>query len=115
MTRSIGDWDAARSCIPEPEIQRFCVREGGHCRVALASDGLWDFCSFQRAAKIVRGAATAQVAADALVALVERESERRFGRLKDDTTVAVLELDLRSEEARQAAHAAQAGGCCVVS
>ena len=97
-------WRTTRGC-----------RGGAGCRVALASDGLWDFCSFQRAAKIVRGAATAQVAADALVALVERESEQRFGRLKDDTTVAVLELDLRSEEARQAARAAQAGGCCVVS
>jgi hypothetical protein len=36
----------------------------------------------------------------------------RFGRLKDDTTVLVVEVDLRSEAMRQAAK--KQGSCCVV-
>ena len=39
MTRSIGDWDASRACIPEPECMPFEVATGDHVRVVLASDG----------------------------------------------------------------------------
>ena len=113
-TRSIGDWDAARSCIPEPELRRFAVPPGGYYRVALASDGLWDFCSFEHAAKLVRGAASAHVAAAMLAGLAERKSDDRLGRLKDDTSVAVVELDLRCDEERKKAARAAAGSCCTL-
>ena len=48
-------------------------------------------------------------------AAATRTSERapaRFGRLKDDATVLVVDVDLRSEAVRQAAKSK--GSCCVV-
>jgi len=112
VTRSIGDWDAARSCIPEPELRRFTIARGTHSRLLLASDGLWDVISPAQACRLVRGAATAQRAADLLLGMAERISNEKFGRLKDDTTVLVVDVDLRTEAMRQAAK--REGSCCVV-
>lgn len=112
VTRSIGDWDAARSCIPEPELHRFTLARGTHSRLLLASDGLWDLLTPAHACRLVRGASTAQSAADLLLAVAERLSNQRFGRLKDDTTVLVVDVDLRGEEVRRAA--AKKGSCCIV-
>ena len=60
----------------------------------------------------MRGAATAQRAADLLLGMAERISNEKFGRLKDDTTVLVVDVDLRTEAMRQAAK--REGSCCVV-
>ena len=51
VTRSIGDWDAARTLIPQPDLYRFEVGASEHERVVLASDGVWDFVSAAQAAK----------------------------------------------------------------
>ncbi len=44
--------------------------------------------------------------------LTSERAPARFGRLKDDTTVLVVDMDLRSEAVRQAAKSK--GSCCVV-
>lgn len=93
MTRSIGDWDAARACVPDPEIMRFEVSSGAHERVVIASDGLWDVCTNEKAASIVRKAKSAADAAYKLAEYAWRTSHARFDRLKDDTTIVVVDLD----------------------
>ena len=103
MTRSIGDWDAARALTPHPQSLRFAVRaadaadgDGGRAdappqrwAVVLASDGLWDQVSHERAAAVVRSAVDPQGAADALVKLAT------VGLVtpKDDTSVIVVDLN----------------------
>ena len=103
MTRSIGDWDAARALTPHPQSLRFAVcaagaadGEGGGAAappqrwaVVLASDGLWDQVPHERAAAVVRAAVDPQGAADALVKLAT------VGRAtpKDDTSVIVVDLN----------------------
>ena len=47
-----------------------------------------------------------------LTALTSEHTPARFGRLKDDTTVLVVDVDLRSEAMRQAAK--KKDSCCVV-
>ena len=44
--------------------------------------------------------------------LTAEHTPARFGRLKDDTTVLVVDVDLRSEAMRQAEK--RKGSCCVV-
>ena len=48
----------------------------------------------------------------ALTALTSVHTPARFGRLKDDTTVLVVDVDLRTEAMRQAA--TKQVSCCVV-
>lgn len=114
VTRSIGDWDAARACVPQPDISRFELRAGGHARVILASDGLWDFLTTAQAVEIVRSAASAQQAANRLGRLALQRSNAKYERLKDDVSVIVVDVDLRSDEARVAAPPPPQQ-CCVVS
>ena len=103
MTRSIGDWDAARALTPHPQSLRFAVRGAGAAdgdgggaaappqrwAVVLASDGLWDHVPHDRCAAVVRAAVDPQGAADALVKLA------KVGRAtpKDDTSVIVVDLN----------------------
>ena len=119
VTRSIGDWDASRACIPHPSILRFELPRGAHARIVIASDGLWDFATHAKAATLVRAAKSAQAAADRLTRLAWETSHAKFERLKDDTTAIVVELDCRGAEARRAAAAraaaAPSGSCaCAV-
>ena len=53
---------------------------GTHSRLLLASDGLWDVISPTQACRLVRGAATAQRAADLLLSVAERISNEKRGR-----------------------------------
>ena len=94
MTRSIGDWDASRACVPQPECRAFRVERGGWRRVVLASDGLWDVVSREKVAKVAWRAKSANDAAASLAELAWTVSHQRFERLKDDTTVLVVDLDL---------------------
>ena len=82
VTRSIGDWDASRALIPHPDVTRFVVNPGEHVRVIMASDGMWDMVTTAEALRTARRAATAQQAADRLVALAYRRSASRFNELR---------------------------------
>jgi len=93
VTRSIGDWDASRALIPHPDVTRFVVNPGEHVRVIMASDGMWDMVTTAEALRTARRAATAQQAADRLVALAYRRSASRFNELRDDTTCVVVDVN----------------------
>ena len=125
-TRSIGDWDAARALTPHPQSLRFAVRpacaadggDGGGAAaspqrwaVVLASDGLWDHVTHERAAAVVRGAADPQAAADALAKLV------MVGRTtpKDDTSVIVLDLNPAELPPLSRPQNPRCGSSCVVA
>ena len=55
MTRSIGDRDAARCCISDPEITTTVVEAGDCGRIIIASDGMWDVMSIEQAETISKG------------------------------------------------------------
>ena len=118
VTRSIGDWDASRACIPQPEILRFYVSKGERSRIVLASDGFWDFTSHPKAAEMLHAAKSAQASADQMLHHAVARSNSKFNELKDDTTVVVVEIDRREKEERAAAAAManppEGGGCCAV-
>ena len=98
---------------PHPELLRFEVPPGGFERVVLASDGLWDFCTAQQAARVARGARSAQAAAHLLAELAWNVSHAKLDRLKDDTTVLVVDLDLSPPGEKS--EKGGADGCCVVA
>lgn len=110
MTRSIGDWDSSRQCIPEPQLMHFTVKRGEHMRVVIASDGVWDFFTSAKAAVLAR---RCKKPIDAAYKLVERSNQRshqKLGMLKDDTTCVVVDLDLSEPGTTTQG----AGGCCAV-
>ena len=114
VTRSIGDWDASRACIPQPEIVRFTLEEGSLARVVLASDGLWDFATHAQAAGLLHKARTAEAGARSLLRHAVQASNVRYNDLKDDTTVVVVELDCRAPGDRALAKvggSGEAAGC----
>ena len=93
VTRSVGDWDAARTLIPHPDLYRFDVGSSQHERVVLASDGVWDFVTPVQAAKITRNTPGAREASAALLRLATDRSHAKFGALKDDVSVVVVDLN----------------------
>ena len=96
VTRSIGDWLAPDLVLPDPEfLELATVVSGAFRRVILASDGRWDVCSHQTAAKVARKHETPQEAADALLAIAKRAyiKERGLERVGDDTSVVVVDLN----------------------
>jgi serine/threonine protein phosphatase PrpC len=67
MTRSFGDrWFRPVGVIAEPEVGRHALGADDVALVA-ATDGVWDVLGIADAAGVVRRAATAQAAADALI------------------------------------------------
>lgn len=97
MSRSIGDWHGSDLVLPHPELHAFSIPHGAHHRVVIASDGLWDVCTFEQAARLVSRARTARSAAEKLVqhALKEYLQAQGLERAADDTTVVVVELGAR--------------------
>lgn len=121
VTRSIGDWDASRAVIPEPETRSWALDAVGDDpatadgavfdRVILASDGLWDLVAFEAAEALVRPVDDPQQAADKLMKRARAESSRRgYQGLKDDTTIMVVDLNPQG-----VVIPAQAGCACAVS
>lgn len=95
MTRSICDWTKSSWVLPQPELLHFNVPVGTHIRAILASDGLWDVCTPERAAAITRAASTAEEAAANVLAVAKAAylSERMLSQFGDDTTVMVVDLN----------------------
>ena len=111
MTRSIGDWDASRAVIPEPETRTW-ETSNVFDRVVLASDGLWDLVSFEAAAACMRSVDDPQKAAHLLLKRAKSESARRgYSGLKDDTTILVVDINPNSLKVTETAR----GCACVVS
>ena len=86
MTRSLGDrWFHPVGVIAEPEVGRHPLGADDVALVA-ATDGLWDVLGIEAAARVVRRAATAQAAADALIdAALARDAH-------DNVTAVVVRL-----------------------
>jgi serine/threonine protein phosphatase PrpC len=72
--RSIGDQDAGSCVVPMPHLRQLLVPSQG-IRLVLASDGLWDLMTPDKAAKIVRQ----MVTEDAASALVAAAAADRWG------------------------------------
>jgi len=111
MTRSIGDWDAARAMIPHPHIERFTVPPDGHMRVVLASDGLWDVISDADVSLELRNAISARVAMEQLARVATKICMQRFGKMKDDTSIICVDMNPSGRPVVPV----KAEGCCVVS
>ena len=93
VTRALGDWDASRAIVPQPEILRVKCGPDRVMRVVLATDGLWDFVTTDEARDILCMYASPQACADRLVAKAVTRSKRRLNQVKDDTTVIVVTLN----------------------
>lgn len=95
MTRSIGDWLGSSMVLPHPSCRAFDVPAGTWTRIVIASDGLWDVCEQELATRAAREYATAQEAAEALLALAHVEYLERKNKtvVGDDTTIMVVDLN----------------------
>ncbi|KAJ7296201.1 hypothetical protein O6H91_Y137700 [Diphasiastrum complanatum] len=85
LSRSIGDTDVGEFIVPVPFVKQIKLPATGG-RLILASDGVWDSLSSERAAKCCRGL-TAELAARQIV----KEALRTKG-LRDDTTCLVVDV-----------------------
>jgi len=103
MSRSIGDADVGISIISEPDVIQVEVPMEG-ARVIIASDGLWDTCGAEQAARMVRMHAP-KIAAEKLT----QGALRSLG-LRDDITVVVLDI-IPSKDEPFARAKAGGGGC----
>lgn len=85
LSRSIGDVDVGDFIVPIPHVKQIKLSKAGG-RLIIASDGVWDALSCEKAAKCCRGL-PAELAARQVV----KESLRSQG-LRDDTTCLVVDL-----------------------
>ncbi|KAI5076559.1 hypothetical protein GOP47_0008624 [Adiantum capillus-veneris] len=85
LSRSIGDVDVGEYIVPIPHVKQIKLSKAGG-RLIMASDGVWDALSCEKAASCCRGL-SAEVAARQVV----KESLRVRG-LRDDTTCLVVDL-----------------------
>lgn len=103
VTRSIGDWDSARTIIPHPDCATMTYTLDDRNtpvwrRFVLASDGLWDVVDAERATKLVAHLETPQQAAVALLNAARKAYARSFPGVadpfRDDTTVVCFDVRL---------------------
>ncbi|KAJ1446272.1 phosphatase 2C-like domain-containing protein [Pelagophyceae sp. CCMP2097] len=94
VTRSIGDWDASRSVLPELEARGWAVGPDAFDRVVLATDGLWDVVSHADAVRLVkRRGLSPQRAAEVLLRCARGAYARKGGGVRDDVTVVVVDIN----------------------
>ncbi|KAF1002516.1 putative protein phosphatase 2C 5 [Apium graveolens] len=85
LSRSIGDTDVGEFIVPVPHVKQVKLPNVGG-RLIIASDGIWDALSSDRAAQACRG-----LPAELSAKLVVKEALRSRG-LKDDTTCLVVDI-----------------------
>ena len=86
--------------------------------VVIASDGLWDECTFDECASLCRKSPTAAATADALLRKACKDKvdldmpagERTKEKMHDDTTVVVVDLNPAGREVPPLG----GGGCCAI-
>lgn len=86
LSRSIGDMDVGNFIVPIPFVKQVKISPAGG-RLVIASDGVWDALSSEKAVKCCRSAERAEVAAKHIV----KDALRSRG-LRDDTTCLVVDL-----------------------
>lgn len=118
MSRSICDWSKSAWVLPHPEVHTFELEPGEHMRVVLATDGLWDVLgnqathgpadsrghkrtvqdkfarAGQMAAVIARVYLRNSSCSETLLKKAIAEHKLASGRMDDDTTVMVVDLNL---------------------
>lgn len=123
MARTICDWKGPDLVLPHPQIAPLpAMAADGFLRVVIASDGLWDECTFDECLDICRRSANAQATADTLlrhavkdkVDLKLPEGERNKENMHDDTTVLVVDLNPSGRSPPPLPAASGGGGCCVM-
>lgn len=85
LSRSIGDLDVGEFIVPIPHVKQIKLSKAGG-RLIIASDGVWDALSNDKAAVCCRG-----LSADLAARQVVKEALRLRG-LRDDTTCLVVDL-----------------------
>ncbi|KAH7331609.1 hypothetical protein KP509_20G042900 [Ceratopteris richardii] len=85
LSRSIGDVDVGEFIVPIPHVKQIKLCKTGG-RLIIASDGVWDALSNEKADSCCRGL-TADLAARQIV-----KESLRFRGLRDDTTCVVVDL-----------------------
>eukprot|EP00250_Pteridium_aquilinum_P015460 c22592_g2_i1 orf=571-1884(-) len=85
LSRSIGDVDVGEFIVPIPHVKQIKLSKAGG-RLIIASDGVWDALSNDKAAKCCRG-----LPADLAAKQIVKEALRIRG-LRDDTTCLVVDL-----------------------
>lgn len=86
LSRTIGDIDAGHCIVPVPHVKQIKLSPGGG-RLIIASDGVWDALTSEKAAKVCRGEKQPEVAAKNVV----KEAIKTQG-LRDDTTCLVVDI-----------------------
>jgi len=86
LSRSIGDMDVGEFIVPVPHVKQIKLSNAGG-RLIIASDGVWDALSSEKAAICCRGLQQPELAAKHIV----KETLRTRG-LRDDTTCLVVDL-----------------------
>lgn len=118
MTRSIGDREAARCCISEPEVVTMVVEATQKARIVICSDGVWDVYDNAEAVSVTKGnrlnvmktslASANHLAAHAL------EDRVYDGLPADDITVIIADV-FGGMVPRQGGEAGSSeGGCCAL-
>ena len=117
MTRSVCDWTKSCWVLPHPETLEFTVAHSKRFRVVLASDGLWDICSAERAAEVAFRAPTVHAAAVELLNIARGvyHGERGLEKMGDDTTILVLELNPSGSTSAAAPALKRNGSGCSIS
>eukprot|EP00898_Chlorokybus_atmophyticus_P002608 jgi/Chlat1/3348/Chrsp23S03657 len=85
LSRSIGDVDTGPAIIAKPEVRQIRLPACGG-RIIVATDGLWDFCTNKKVARVARHKTTNEAAPR-----IVKEVLSTAG-LKDDITVMVVDV-----------------------
>ncbi|KAI8463185.1 MAG: phosphatase 2C-like domain-containing protein [Monoraphidium minutum] len=86
VSRSIGDLDTGPMVVPLPHVRQMLAPQDRALRFIIASDGLWDLMSYEKAAKGIRNKLPPEAAASMAAAVV------RDKRMADDMSLIVLDV-----------------------
>ncbi|KAJ3697150.1 hypothetical protein LUZ61_000855 [Rhynchospora tenuis] len=85
LSRSIGDLDVGEYIVPVPHVKQVKLSNAGG-RLVIASDGVWDALSHEKALNCCRG-----LPAESAAARIVKEAVKPKG-LRDDTTCIVVDI-----------------------
>ncbi|KAH7293367.1 hypothetical protein KP509_28G022700 [Ceratopteris richardii] len=86
LSRSIGDFDVGDFILPIPHVKQIKLSTAGG-RLIIASDGVWDAITCEKAAKCCRGLSSEDAART-----IVRASVKKRGGIRDDTTCLVVDV-----------------------
>ena len=112
VSRSIGDRGAARACVATPDFKNTILSASGGGRIVIASDGVWDCYSSQKAMATIKGVSKVDTAAKKMC--VAAREKREYGGFSMDD-ISVIVVDVGKWKPSSGGEGKQPGGCsCVV-